>query len=424
MAWTNTKNLELKKRARQVIPRGMYGHESTGLLPDEYPQFFRRAKGARLWDVDGNEYVDFMCAFGPNLMGYGFEPVEAAAAAQRELGDSMTGPSELIVDLAEAMVGLVSHAEWAIFCKNGTDATSIAVMTARAQTGRRKLLYAKGAYHGAAAWCTPLPAGVLPEDRAHIVYYEYNDPESLAAVLKANEGDVAAVIATPFLHEAFRDQADPNREFAVAARQLCDQYGALLIVDEVRAGFRIARDCTWEQYGVRPDLTSWGKCFANGHPISAVLGSASALKGAEAIYVTGSFWYGAVAMAAAIETLRHIRQSDYLEHTITCGQRLRDGLQQQAASHGFTLKQTGPVQMPQIFFDDDPDFRVGYAWTTEALKRGVYLHPYHNMFLSAAHTLDDIAKVLEFTDDAFAAVKARRGSLEPHPILVQRILAR
>ncbi|HWA60543.1 MAG TPA: aminotransferase class III-fold pyridoxal phosphate-dependent enzyme [Caulobacteraceae bacterium] len=423
MVWSNTRDKQLKERARQVIPRGMYGHQATGMLPADFPQFFSRAKGGRLWDVDGNEYVDLMCAYGPNLLGYGFEPVEEAAAAQQARGDAMTGPGEVMVDLAEALVSMVSHADWAIFCKNGTDATSIAVTVARAKTRRRKLLYAKGAYHGAAAWCTPNPIGVLPEDRAHIVYYDYNDPQSLEDALKANAGDVAAVIAAPFLHEAFHDQAEPNRRFAIAARRLADEHGALLIVDEVRAGFRIARDCTWEQFGVRPDLTAWGKCFANGYPISAVLGSDTAREGAEKVFVTGSFWFAATAMAAGVETLKHIRQSDYLERTIAAGQRLRDGLQQQAASHGFTLRQTGPVQMPQIFFEDDADFRLGYAWTSEALKHGAYLHPYHNMFFCAAHTLDDVGDVLTATDRAFEAVRTRRGDIEPHPLVARMVAA-
>lgn len=424
MAWTNTKNKALQERARQVIPNGMYGHEATTLLPPEFPQFYRRANGARLWDADDNEYIDYMCAFGPNLLGYLHEPVEAAAAAQQALGDSMTGPSEIMVELAETMVGMVSHAEWALFCKNGTDATSAAIMVARAQTGRRKILYAKGAYHGAAAWCTPRLGGVLPEDRAHLVYYEYDSAESLADAFRAHAGDVAGVIATPFLHEVFRNQSDPNRDFALAARQLCDEHGAMLIVDEVRSGFRIARDCTWAQYGVQPDITTWGKCIANGYPISAVLGSKTSRKGGEEIFVTGSFWYGATAMAASIQTLRLIRETDYLERTVETGRRLREGLQQQAASHGFTLKQTGPVQMPQVFFEDDPDFRVGYGWTVEALKRGVYLHPYHNLFLSGAHTLGDIEKTLEATDGAFEALKRRRAELEPHAVLTQLLASR
>ncbi len=421
MVWTNTKDKALKDRARKVIPRGMYGHESTVLLPKDFPQFFHRAKGARLWDADGNEYVDMMCAYGPNLLGYGFEPVERAAAAQQALGDAMTGPSEIMVDLAEAFVGMVTHASWAIFCKNGTDATTMATVVARAQTKRRKLLYAKGTYHGAAPWCTPVDAGILPEDRAHIVYYDYNDTQSLEAAFREHAGDIAGLFVTPLVHEVFIDEADPTVEFATHARRLCDEHGALLIVDDVRAGFRVARDCSWSKIGVQPDLSTWGKCFANGYPISALLGSDTARKGAEEVYVTGSFWFGATAMAAAIATLKHIRESDYLERIIESGQRFRDGVQEQANRHGFSVRQTGPVQMPQILFDDDPEVRVGLAWTTEALKRGAYIHPFHNNFLSAAHRREDIDAVLEATDQAFAAIKQRK-SFEPHPIL-SRILA-
>lgn len=426
MAWDNKQNQELRERAAKVIPGGMYGHESTKLLPAEFPQFFKRAKGAITWDVDDNRYVDYMCAYGPNLLGYGFEPVEAAARAQQELGDGMTGPSKVMVDLAEAFVSQVSHADWAMFCKNGTDATGIALVVARAHTKRRKILVAKGAYHGASQWSTPRMAGILPEDRAHLVYYTYNDPQSLADAFKQNEGDVAGVIATPFRHEVFADQYIPSAEYAELARRLCDETGAVLIVDEVRAGFRIARDCSWETVGVRPDLTAWGKCVANGHPISAVLGSEKLRKAFSEIYVTGSFWFSAVPMAAAVATLQHIRKSDYLERMQDAGQRLRDGLQQQAAAHGYTLRQTGPVTMPQILFEDDRDFSVGYAWTVECLKRGVYFHPYHNMFLSAAHGEAEIKETLAASDLAFESLRKiqSKTKLAPHPVLMDLLAVR
>ncbi|TAJ71837.1 MAG: aminotransferase class III-fold pyridoxal phosphate-dependent enzyme [Phenylobacterium sp.] len=417
MAWTNRRAQELRERAEQVIPGGMYGHESTVLMPAEFPQFFSRGKGARLWDADENEYVDFLCAWGPNLLGYGFEPVEAAAAAQQARGDTLTGPSEIMIDLAEAFTGMVSHADWAMFCKNGTDATSMAMVTARAHTGRKTILVARGAYHGAAPWCTPRTAGILAEDRAHVVHYDYNDADSLADAFKAHEGDVAGVFATPFRHEVLADQHDALLEYALAARALCDQTGALLIVDEVRAGFRLARGSSWSALGVQPDLSTWGKCFANGYPISALLGSNVAREAAKQIFVTGSFWFSATPMAAAIETLRQIRETDYLERLVGAGRRFREGLQQQAASHGFGVRQTGPVQMPLILFDDDPDFRIGYGWVSECLKRGVYLSPYHNMFLSSAHSEADIAQTLAATDEAFEALKKRRGSLQPHPAL-------
>lgn len=416
MSWSNKRAKELRDRAEQVIPGGMYGHESTVLLPSEFPQFFARGKGARLWDADDNEYVDFLCAYGPNLLGYGFEPVETAAAAQQALGDTMTGPSEIMVDLAEAFVGMVSHADWAMFCKNGTDATSMAMVVARAHTGRKTILCARGAYHGAAPWSTPLTAGTLPEDRAHISYYEYNDAESLAHAFARHGNDVAAVFATPFRHEVFADQYEPTLEYAQAARSLCDDTGALLVVDDIRAGFRLSRDSSWSPLGVEPDLSTWGKCIANGHPISALLGRNVAREAANTIYVTGSFWFAATPMAAAIETLRQIRETDYLERIVNAGSQFREGVDRQAADHGFELRQTGPVQMPQILFEDDPDFRVGYAWVTECLTRGVYLSPYHNMFLSSAHSDATIAVALQATDEAFGAVKRRLAHLEPHPI--------
>lgn len=415
MGLTRTKDHELRARAAQVIPGGMYGHESTVLLPEGYPQFFSRAEGAHLWDVDGNRYVDFMCAYGPNLFGYRHKEIEAAAQAQAQLGDAMTGPAPVMVELAEALVGMIAHADWAMFCKNGTDATTTAVTIARAHTQKRKILVATGAYHGAAPWCTPRPAGTLPEDRAHLITYTYNNAGSLSDAVKKAGGDLAGIFASPIRHDAFRDEEPLDLEYAKACRDACDEHGALLIIDEVRAGFRLARDCSWSVAGIDPDLSCWGKLLANGHPISAVLGAEPARQAAASIFVTGSFWFAAVPMAAALKTLELIRTSDYLERTERTGQRLRQALQQQAAAHGFTLRQSGPAQMPQIFFEDDPDFRKGFAWTREAVQRGVYLHPWHNMFISAAHDEADIQEALTATDQAFEAVRPRLDTLTPHP---------
>ena len=169
----------LRTRAQRVIPGGMYGHLNVARLPPGYPQFFARAEGATLWDVDGNAYVDFMCAYGPMVLGYGNREVEAAAAAQRALGDVLTGPSERLVELAEKLVGMVAHADWALFQRNGTDATTLCVVVARAATKKRKILVARGAYHGSAPWCTPHPTGTTAEDRVHLVHYDYNDVASL-----------------------------------------------------------------------------------------------------------------------------------------------------------------------------------------------------------------------------------------------------
>ena len=403
----------LRERAAKVIPGGMYGHQATGLLPDDYPQFFAKAEGAHLWDADGRRYLDFMCAYGPNLFGYGNPEIDAAYVRQLGIGDAMTGPSPKMVELAEVFVEMVGHADWAMFCKNGTDATSMAMMAARAQTGRKTIVLAKGAYHGAAPWCTPRPAGTTKEDKANQVYCAYNDIESLeAAVAKAGD-DLAAIFAAPFRHDAFIDQALPDPAYAKRARELCDQHGALLVVDDVRAGLRMARDCSWSLTGVEPDLSTWGKCIANGHPISALLGSDRARKGAAAIYATGSFWFAGAAMAAGLETLRLVRETVYLERIVSLGEKLRTGLAQRAAKAGFGFRQTGPAQMPLFLFDDDPDLRKGFCWSSAMLERGVYVHPWHNMFLCAAMIEADIDFALDAAEASFGVLEREVAGLGP-----------
>ena len=413
MAKPHSIDRALRERAEAVIPGGMYGHQSVRLLPDDFPQFFARAKGARLWDVDGNELLDFMCAYGPNLMGYGDEEIEKAFIDQLRQGDAMTGPSPLMVELAETLTGMVSHADWAMFCKNGADATQMALMVARAQTRRKTVILAKGAYHGASPWCALRPAGVIPEDKAHQIMCVYNDVASLEAAVAQAGDDLAAIFAAPLKHDGFIDQAQPDPAYARRAREICDETGALLVVDDVRAGFRIARDCSWSTVGVEPDLSSWGKCFANGHPISALLGSNSARKGASAIFATGSFWFAAAPMAAALATLKRIRETNYLEEMEGLGETLRNGLAERANAQGIGFRQTGPVTMPLFLFDEDPDMRKGFCWSTEMLKRGVYVHPWHNMFLCAAMTSADIALALDAAETSFKVLKDRLPALEP-----------
>jgi len=403
------KDAALRTRARKVIPGGMYGHLNVARLPAGYPQFFARAEGATLWDVDGNAYVDFMCAYGPMVLGYGNREVEEAAAAQRALGDVLTGPSERLVELAEKLVGMVAHADWALFQRNGTDATTLCVVIARAATKKRKILVARGAYHGSAPWCTPHPNGTTAEDRIHLVHYDYNDVESLVAAARSVEGDIAGVIASAFKHDYGKDQEMPTRAFAQAVRKLCDEAGAALILDDVRAGFRLDLGGSWQTVGVKPDLAAYSKAIANGYTLAAVTGANKFREAASEVFMTGSFWCGAASMAAALKTLEIFQRDNTIARIETLGNRLRDGLTAQAKAHGLVLKQSGPAQMPTVLFADDPDVEKGRLFTAEALRGGAWLHPQHNMFLSSAHTEADIDKALQATDSAMAVVKKSFG---------------
>jgi glutamate-1-semialdehyde 2,1-aminomutase len=166
---------------------------------------------------------------------------------------------------------------------------------------------------------------------------------------------------------------------------------------------------SWETVGVRPDLSAWSKSIANGYALAAVTGVDALREAATRIYTTGSFWSGGVAMAAGLATIEVADAQDVVGHVQAMGQRFRDGIAAQAASHGVPVRQTGPAALPLILFDEDPGFDKGAVFTIEALRRGVYLHPKHNMFLSLAHTVQDIDRALQATDAAFAAVAARFG---------------
>ena len=398
----------LRRRAGAVIPGGMYGHQSAGPLPAEYPQFMSGGLGARVSDVDGNEYVDLMCSYGPVILGHRHPAVESAARAQADLADCQNGPGAVMVELAELLVDTVQHADWAMFAKNGTDATTICCTVARAHTGRSRILVATGAYHGAAPWCTPRPAGVTAADRANLGYYAFNDLASVTAAAREAGPELAGIVVSPFKHDAGFDQELVDPAFARGLRELCTQTGAALILDDVRCGFRLHLGSSWEPIGVPPDLSAWSKAIANGHPLAAVLGSGRFRDAAASIFVTGSFWFSATAMAAAIATIGALRDEGAIEAMDRAGTALRAGIVEQAAAHGIEINYTGPAVMPYLTFAGDRDHALASIFAAAAMRAGVYLHPRHNWFISAAITDADLAKALAATDVAFAAVQARQ----------------
>jgi glutamate-1-semialdehyde 2,1-aminomutase len=400
------KDATLRARAAVVVPGGMYGHMSTRLLPAGYPQFLRSGHGARIVDVDGREYVDLMCSYGPVIIGHCHPEVEAAAAMQATTGDCLNGPTERMVELAEKLVETVKHADWAMFAKNGTDATTLCCTVARATTGRRKILVANGAYHGASPWFTPIAAGTTPEDRSNFVSYEYNDLASVRIAADVVGGDLAGVLVSPYKHDAGKDQELVDPAFAKGVRALCDETGAALILDDVRCGFRLHHGGSWEPIGVAPDLSAWSKAIANGYALAATLGGERFREGAASIFATGSFWFSSVAMAASLATIEVLQREGAVEHMVRMGAALREGIDEQAAINEFDIRQTGPVQMPFLSFVGDRDHAVAGRFCELALRHGVYLHPRHNWFVSAAMTDHDLAMALDATGKAFSELRS------------------
>jgi glutamate-1-semialdehyde 2,1-aminomutase len=403
----------LRERAARVLPGGMYGHQSAARLPEGFPQFFSRGEGSHIWDVDGNEYIDYMCSYGPIVLGHRHPGVERAVAAQAADGDCFNAPTERIVELAELMTGLIGHGDWAWFAKNGSDATRFALQVARAHTGKSTALRGERAYHGWGSTWMSAAAGMTPADAGFQLPYTYNDLASVRAAADAAGDDLAAVVVSAVEYDATGNWTLPDQGFVQGVRELCDATGAVLVLDDVRAGFRLDLGGSWASYGVEPDISAYCKAIANGYPLAGVVARRELEQAAGKFFATGSYWFSAIAMAASLATITTLQETDGVAHIARAGTLLREGLDAQAQAHGIAIRQSGPVQIPALrFLGDDPaSMQVPRAmmFTSEAAKRGVYLHPTHNWFLSTAHSDEDIERTLAVTDVAFAHVKEAFG---------------
>lgn len=405
------RSLELFERACKVIPCGIYGHHSPALrTPGSTPYYFERGQGSRIWDVDGNEYVDWICSYGPMLLGHNHPKVEEAAARQREKGNSLSGPSEVMVELAERLVAMTPFADWFVFAKNGSDMTTWSIQVARAHTGRNKVIMAQGAYHGKDAWCTPGHAGLVRGDREDILTFRWNDLEGLKTLAERHRGNVAAVILTPYYFPTWWDSELPAEGFWQGVRKLCDDDGIVLVLDDVRTCFRLHMGGSGEYFGFRPDLASYCKAIANGHALSACGGRQELKTAASKVFLTGSYWFNAVPMAAAMATLDELEACDGVARMVEIGTMLCDGLTACATSHGLQFRCSGHPAMPFLRFSNDDDLYRSQVWCAEVTRRGAFVHPHHNLFVSTAHTEEDVKLTLDAADAAFGIVKQRFGS--------------
>jgi glutamate-1-semialdehyde 2,1-aminomutase len=399
---------ELFERASQVIPCGIYGHMSpAAALPGAFPYYAERAQGSHYWDVDGNEYIDYMCGYGPVILGHQHPEIEQAAARQQQLALCLNHPSPIMVELAEHLVSLLDFSAWTVFGKNGSDMTTWAVQVAREHTQRRKILKVAGAYHGIDPWCTPGHAGLLEEDRAHVHDFTWNDLDSFEQLRKRHRNDIAGVIMTPFHHPTFRPSQMPSEGFWSHIESACRRDGIVLILDDIRAGFRLDLRGSHKCFGFEPDLICLCKAIANGHSLSAALGRKELRLAASKVFLTGSYWNSAPAMAAALTCLQILEREDVVATLRRSGATLLQGLVDSGRKHGYTVLPSGPPAVPFISIDGDASLRRQQRFCAEITRRGAFLHPHHNWFMSAAHSSQDITTTLELADQAFAVLRAQ-----------------
>lgn len=402
-----TKSNEWFDRARNVIPNGIYGHFNPIVhKPDgTYPHYCESAKGARFRDVDGNEYIDYMCAYGPMILGYGNPVVDEAYRNQVAKADTCTLASPIMVELAEYMVDMIPAADWAFFAKNGGDATNMAVLIARAATGHEKIIAITDGYHGVAPWMLSAGrAGLLESDHAHVVRIPWNDLSALEAALDEHSGNVAAFISSPYHHPAYKDNELPAERYWRGVHALLKRHGVVSILDDVRAGFRLDMRGSNEYFGYTPDLICYCKAIANGYPISAVVGADSLRDAASKVFQTGSFWFSAGPMAAALACLKELNHINAPSLILDTGKRVFDGMVDIAKTHGLELKVTGMPSMPYMSSAHERGIEFHQELCGECTRRGLFLTSHHNLFVSAAHTEDDVQQTWAIFEDALKVV--------------------
>jgi glutamate-1-semialdehyde 2,1-aminomutase len=396
-----SKSMEHLLRAERTIPLGSqtFSKSRTQYPVGISPLYAIKAKGAEIWDLDGNKYIDLVSALASVTFGYGDKGVERAVAKQLKLGVSMSLPGVLEAEVAELIVEMVPSAEMVRFGKNGTDATTAAIRLARAYTGRDHIIVC--GYHGWQDWyigSTTRNKGV-PGSVSDLTHkFDYNNIESLKSILNEYEGTIAAVIMEPM------NVTYPEQGFLQLVQQATHEAGALLIFDETITGFRFARGGAQELFGVTPDLSTFGKGMANGFPLSAVVGRRDVMMEMEEIFFSGTFGGELLSLAAAKVVLQRQLNEDLCTQLYRNGQDLSDQTERAIAENGLdkVLRISGHHSWRFLNWSPTEKYSVDEIKTffmQEAYKRGLLVLSTHNITL--AHKPNLVSRTSQIYFDVF-----------------------
>ena len=424
-----SRSVQLFKDAQQFIPGGVNSPVRAFKSVGADPLFIQRAAGARIYDMDGNEFIDFVGSWGPMILGHCHPAVVAAVKSAVDNGASFGAPTELEITLAEMVVKAVPSIEMVRMVSSGTEATMSAIRLARGYTGRDKILKFSGCYHGhadsllvkagsgAATFGVPDSPGVPKDFAKHTLTATYNSLESVKTLVAENKGEIACIIVEPIAGNM--GTVPPREGFLEGLRTICSEEGIVLIFDEVMSGFRVAYGGAQELYGVTPDMTTLGKIIGGGLPVGAFGGKKeimSKLSPAGGIYQAGTLSGNPLAMTAGIETLKLLQADGFYKKLDEKSAYLATGIAQAAKDAGYPVYSTRVGSMICTFFTKGEvhDWDSAAACDTKAfaryflamLEEGIYLAPsqFETAFVSAAHTDADLDRTIAAARSAFKAL--------------------
>jgi len=387
---------QLLARSDELIVPGCLVHKRNhDMLDKGYPVYARKAEGAHFWDADDNKYLDYLMGFGPIVLGHAHPAVIEAVERQMREGIVYSVGHLLELELAERILSKIPWAERLAFMIGGSGATTAAIRLARAVTGRDLVL--RCGYHGWHDWTTPFVAGVPPTTRALSIEFPYNDLDTLADLLEQHGGRAAAVIV-----ETLRFRG-PEQGFLQGCIDLAHEHGALCIFDEVKTGCRIDIGGVSVREGLTPDMATYGKAWGNGLPASFVAGTEEVMTtdAAKRVWIAATFHADTLSLVAIRTVLDHLESCDGIAHQWRMGERLMAGVNAACEAGGVSYRLRGWGPMPNPENDESDNERV-LDMLRRCLCRGVYLHHNHGMFLSLAHTEEDIDRTIAVVRDSLA----------------------
>jgi len=403
-----SKSLELYKEATDLVPGGVLGaRKPTDFINGEYPIFLDKAKGCRLTDVDGNEFVDFLCGYGPIILGYREEEVDDAVCKQiHEKGFCFTLTQKYQNLLAKKIRELVPSSEMSIFLKTGSDATTASIRIARAHTEKLKVM--RCGYHGWHDWCVEMKGGIPSKFYEDVFEFQYNRLDQLEQLMAKHGDNTAAIIMTPFGHPNHQEMQIPQAGFLEGVKELAHKYGAVLIYDEIRTGFRVSLGGAQKYYGVTPDLSVLGKAIANGYPISVVTGKKEIMMEAESkLFISSTFFPNSEAFIAALKTIEILERENVLDDIWEKGESFMKQVQELIDKYDVGAKLTGIAPMFYITFTkDETGAYKGKRkdFYTQLIRKGFFFTPYHHAYISYRHTNEDLSLTLNAIDEALAFI--------------------
>ncbi len=415
-------NHDLYRLAKSLIPGGtqLLSKRPEMFAPEQWPAYYREARGCEIVDVNGRRWVDMsIMGVGSCLLGYNDPDVTAAVVRRVEAGSMATLNNPEEVELARLLVRLHPWAEQVRYARTGGEAMAVAVRIARARTGRARVAFC--GYHGWHDWYLAAnrssrgeadslkdhllpgldPGGVPSQLAGTALPFAYNDLDRLAAIVGEHGRELAAVVMEP------TRSVDPDPGFLEGVRELCDSSGAVLVFDEITAGWRLALGGSHLRYGVAPDVAVFAKAIGNGHPMAAVIGRADAMQAAQQSFISSTYWTEGVGPAAALATLGKMERVDVPGHVAAVGNRFRDGLAAIARRHGVGLKLAGHPAITTLAFDHPEPPALQTLLTVRMLDQGILAGS--GFYATLAHRAEHVDAYLEAADAIFAELAEAIG---------------